>query len=395
MRFCIALAVLVVASPVAAERRPALVPWPAEVVFGPGELAIGPGFRVALRGSADARVERAARRFEVRLARQVGLLPALGGGGPLLEIQVKGPARTALPSLGMDESYTLAVTPEKATLEAPEPWGVLRGMETLLQLVGPGNDGFAIPAVVVRDRPRFPWRGLLIDVGRHFMPLPVIEAQPRRHGGGEVERLPLAPHRGPGLPGREPALPEAARDGLRRALLFAGAGQERHRVRGRPRDPRRPRVRHAGAHHELVRGPSRAGERARPLRDRAEVGSLRSGHGPDPRGGVPLSRRLPRRDGGALPRSVPAHRRRRGQGRPLGGQPAHPGVHEGEGPQGQPRPAGLVQPARVEDRDQPRQADDGMGRSAAPGPSAGTRSSSPGAGRMRWPRRRARASAAS
>ncbi len=175
MRVSIALAVLVAALPVAAERRPALVPWPAEVAFGSGELPIGPGFHLALRGAADARVERAARRFEARLARQVGLLPALGEGGPLLEIQVKGPARTALPMLGMDESYILVVTPEKATLEAPEPWGVLRGMETLLQLVGPGRDGFAVPAVVVRDRPRFPWRGLLIDVGRHFMPLAVLE----------------------------------------------------------------------------------------------------------------------------------------------------------------------------------------------------------------------------
>jgi hexosaminidase len=64
----------------------------------------------------------------------------------------------------MDESYTLAVTPAGAVLQAPEPWGVLRGMETFLQLVVPGSTtAFRVPAVVIEDRPRFPWRGLMLD----------------------------------------------------------------------------------------------------------------------------------------------------------------------------------------------------------------------------------------
>jgi hexosaminidase len=176
MRLGIALAVLAAAAPAAAaERRPALVPWPAEVAFGTGEMAIGPDFRLTIAGQADPRVQRAARRFEARLARQAGLLPPLGPGQARLELRCNGPARTALPALGMDESYTLEVTPEKATLMAAEPWGILRGLETFLQLVGPGGEGLRVPAVVVRDRPRFPWRGLLIDCGRHFMPLQVLE----------------------------------------------------------------------------------------------------------------------------------------------------------------------------------------------------------------------------
>ncbi len=176
MRVCLALAVLAVAVPLAAaERRPGLVPWPAEIAFGTGEMAIGPDFRLTIAGQADPRVQRAARRFEARLARQAGLLPPLGPGQVRLELRCKGPARSALPALGMDESYTLEVTPEKATLTAAEPWGILRGLETFLQLVGPGGEGLRVPAVVIRDRPRFPWRGLLIDCGRHFMPLQVLE----------------------------------------------------------------------------------------------------------------------------------------------------------------------------------------------------------------------------
>jgi hexosaminidase len=76
----------------------------------------------------------------------------------------------------MDESYTLRVRPDGATLQAAEPWGILRGMETFLQLVTPGARAeFRAPVVVVRDAPRFSWRGLHLDVARHWMPLDTVE----------------------------------------------------------------------------------------------------------------------------------------------------------------------------------------------------------------------------
>jgi len=53
--------------------------------------------------------------------------------------------------------------------------GVLRGMETFLQLVELDARGFSAPAVRIADRPRFPWRGLLIDVSRHWMPAEVLQ----------------------------------------------------------------------------------------------------------------------------------------------------------------------------------------------------------------------------
>src|SRR5260370_18963469 len=90
----------------------------------------------------------------------------------------------------MDESYTLEVTAEKATLTAPEPWGILRGLETFLQLVSPGGESLRVPAVTIHDRPRFPWRGLLIDSGRHFMPLPVLERNLDRMAAVKINVLP-------------------------------------------------------------------------------------------------------------------------------------------------------------------------------------------------------------
>jgi hexosaminidase len=155
------------------------MPWPSSVETGQGELAVGPSFRVAVTGKGGPLVERAAKRFEARLARQTGLsLPpvAPATGTPTLEIRCDGPGKGTLPHLGMDESYTLTVTPEGATLQAAEPWGVLRGTETFLQLVTPGSGAeLRVPAVVVKDAPRFSWRGLLLDVGRHWMPVETVK----------------------------------------------------------------------------------------------------------------------------------------------------------------------------------------------------------------------------
>jgi hexosaminidase len=158
--------------------KPALMPWPSSIEVGAGELAIGPGFRIAVTGNGGPLVERAARRLEARLARQTGLVlpsPTAPEGAPTLEIRCEGPGKP-LPHLGMEESYGLAVAPEGATLKAAEPWGVLRGMETFLQLVGPGGStAFRVPAVVIEDRPRFAWRGLLLDPARHFMPVETVK----------------------------------------------------------------------------------------------------------------------------------------------------------------------------------------------------------------------------
>jgi hexosaminidase len=74
-----------------------------------------------------------------------------------------------------DESYRLDVTPSGATLRAPTVVGAMRGIETLLQLVTSDATTHFLPEVAIDDRPRFPWRGLLVDVGRHFMPVEQIK----------------------------------------------------------------------------------------------------------------------------------------------------------------------------------------------------------------------------
>jgi hexosaminidase len=165
--FTIALAPLAAAAP-------ALMPYPANLTQRPGSLAIDSSFRVAVEGFSDARLEAAVRRTSDRVFRQTGILPAVRPAPrPTLIISCRA-AGAPWPALGEDESYLLDITPEGARLSAPTTTGALRGMATFLQLIAPGPEGFTLPAIHIEDRPRFPWRGLMLDVSRHFMPVEVV-----------------------------------------------------------------------------------------------------------------------------------------------------------------------------------------------------------------------------
>jgi hexosaminidase len=91
-----------------------------------------------------------------------------------LLIDCAGPGRT-IPAVDEDETYQLDVSDRRARLTAPTVVGALRGLETFLQLVSADRDGFYLPAVTIRDQPRFKWRGLLIDVARHYQPIEVLK----------------------------------------------------------------------------------------------------------------------------------------------------------------------------------------------------------------------------
>src|SRR5947209_18151695 len=80
-----------------------------------------------------------------------------------------------VPSLNEDESYSLEVTDKQDRLGAPTVVGALRGLETFLQLLHGDRDGYYLPGIKIQDQPRFPWRGLLVDVGRHYEPMEVLK----------------------------------------------------------------------------------------------------------------------------------------------------------------------------------------------------------------------------
>jgi len=172
------VAVLASSVPLAAQATSHdLLPVPSRVTMSDRPFRIDSGLSVAINGYRDGRLERgvdrAIRRLEARVAiplpREVGT-----GTTASIVVSVEGPG-FPIPDLKEDESYALEVGPGGARLHAATVVGALRGLETLLQLQGSDARGFLIHGATIDDAPRFPWRGVLIDVSRHWEPPAVIK----------------------------------------------------------------------------------------------------------------------------------------------------------------------------------------------------------------------------
>jgi len=156
-----------------------LMPAPSELTLQEGKFRLVNTFKIRVNGPGHSRFYAGTTRLLRRLDARTGLFfsqnqitAADQDANASLVITVKRAGKVAL---NEDETYSLQVTPTRIALTAETDIGALRGYETLLQLVDSDETGFFLPAVQIKDQPRFPWRGLLIDVGRHFMPVEVIK----------------------------------------------------------------------------------------------------------------------------------------------------------------------------------------------------------------------------
>ncbi|HEU5402011.1 MAG TPA: family 20 glycosylhydrolase, partial [Terriglobales bacterium] len=159
------------------EYRNHLMPVPAHYEFHQGRMAIDGMFAVSTDATPQPMMKTAVQRMLHRLEGRTGVAMSRElekGTGARLLIHCKRPS-PAIPKFRQDESYTLEITTTQAVLSANETVGVLRGLETFLQLIESDSTGYYVPAVSIQDAPRFPWRGLLVDVGRHFEPVEEIE----------------------------------------------------------------------------------------------------------------------------------------------------------------------------------------------------------------------------
>jgi hexosaminidase len=169
-----------------AQAAPPLMPMPSHIETGDGQFLIDGNIAVALEGYTEPRLTLARDRFLATLSRETGIPISLAATEHAsFSIKTAGPSKP-VQELDEDESYHLKVTPTAVELTAANPLGVLHGLQTFLQLVRITPQGFAAPAVTIDDQPRFAWRGLMIDSGRHFMPVDVIE---RNLDGMEAVKL--------------------------------------------------------------------------------------------------------------------------------------------------------------------------------------------------------------
>lgn len=84
----------------------------------------------------------------------------------------------ANPQLSSPESYTLEVTPHKITVQATSGAGLFYGVQTLLQMAQPAMEGaWSVQATTIQDSPRFEYRGLMLDVSRHFRSKEFVKKQ--------------------------------------------------------------------------------------------------------------------------------------------------------------------------------------------------------------------------
>ncbi len=172
-------ALIALASSTVFAAQPALMPWPTTYTAKDGSLSLDKPLRVDASG-CDARLTKAIDRFRAQLTAQTGNLynhqPVEAKDNPVLAIHC---AAAGLPvqAVTEDESYGLAIDPAGVKLTAPTTLGALHGLQTILQLATWAPKGWALPAVEIQDTPRFPWRGLMIDVSRHFMPLDQLQRE--------------------------------------------------------------------------------------------------------------------------------------------------------------------------------------------------------------------------
>ncbi len=154
-----------------------LMPWPKEITSGQGMYIIKEDFTISLSENSTNRLYDAATRFLRRLSGRTGVFfeegfPQNTENTPSLMIKID---RVGELKLNEDESYKITISNAGVQINSVTDIGALRGLETLLQLTTADSSFFYFPSVTIEDTPRFAWRGLMIDVARHYQPLDVIK----------------------------------------------------------------------------------------------------------------------------------------------------------------------------------------------------------------------------
>jgi hexosaminidase len=155
-----------------------LMPEPASLQTSSGGFVLNAQFHAVTTHFDNPRLDGAIHRAVLQLRQKTGLPlsvePVTAGTDAPLTVEVQG-AGEAIQSVDENESYTLSVTPSGAHIEAATVVGAMHGLETLVQLVQPSGSDYILPIVSIHDSPRFPWRGLMVDCGRHFEPMNVLK----------------------------------------------------------------------------------------------------------------------------------------------------------------------------------------------------------------------------
>ena len=156
-------------------RNPSVIPQPVQMEVGRGGFDLDADTRIVLSNSTNLEVQQLTESWArpIRATSGFNLL--------LVDTPDDAPSNMITLRLSQDaphpvEGYRLNVTSDAVTVEAKTPAGLFYGLQTLTQLLfGDHTSGWSVPVVQIVDAPRFAYRGMHLDVGRHFFPVAFVK----------------------------------------------------------------------------------------------------------------------------------------------------------------------------------------------------------------------------
>jgi hexosaminidase len=148
----------------------AIIPKPASVVFGNGSFSITPSTQIKMEGSG---LGRSANYLNDYLQEFYGFRLSITKQSPKSDLIILNYERLDYPIPG---AYNMEVNDKTIYIAGDNEEGVFYGIQSLIQLLPPRpSKSLTLAAVKIEDHPRFAWRGLHLDAGRHFFPVDYVK----------------------------------------------------------------------------------------------------------------------------------------------------------------------------------------------------------------------------
>ncbi len=161
--------------------QPAIIPAPQKMELHDGQFDLGPNTRISVDSPSRDTGRYLMEKLDRSTGFQIKMVTEFSSGAPVYN-GILLTTRSANTNLG-PEGYELAVTTNSVIIQATTQAGLFYGVQTLLQLLPPeifssnvvNGVAWRVPCVQITDWPRFQWRGLMLDVSRHFFTKPEVE----------------------------------------------------------------------------------------------------------------------------------------------------------------------------------------------------------------------------